>query len=819
MVLACACASAACSVLTGYSDLRFDPSEGDAGGRDSGSREGGQEGGLDASGLDGGSDGARLDGSLPASCVEGLLDCDGDGACETDSRSDRDGCGACGVSCGEDEGCYAGECAGVADVAMSRGGHHTCALLATGSVVCWGSNAYAQLGDGTFVDRGAPVRVANLPGAATAVAAGATSACAVVAGGVWCWGFGPSGELGTAAAPLRPEPTEPVPGLPDAIAIGAGIGHYCVVRAGAGGVVCWGRNDRGQLGDGSLEDRTSPVEATGVVGAIDVVAGLTHSCALSSDGLVLCWGQNDVAQTGTVGGEDVTSMPTLVPSVDAVVRISAGAAHTCAVRSDGKVRCWGYGGFGQLGREPIEVSGDPDEVTGLRDAVAVAAGRDFTCAATMSGALHCWGQSAEGQLALPGRTEPSHLALPVPDLAEVSAVFAGERSACAVLKSNRLLCWGADDAGALGRGRVMQQPSPARVAGLAGVRTLAVGLEHACALGSGGSVSCWGANQGLQLGNATDHGSSVPRPTAPAPTDYGAIVAGAAHTCALRAGGAVDCWGTNDQRQLGVATPPAAPAPAVTPMLASGMLSIAAGHYHTCARDAANELVCWGANASGQIGVGESLGGELPRRIPDATATGSIDGSDSTTCFVSSGTVQCLGDNSFGQLGDGTTIARSMRAPVLGIDDAAMVATGQGFACAVRLSGTIECWGLNSRGELGTGEPSAPIPTPVGVRGVTGAAGVVAGSGHACAWLRDDGRVLCWGNNRHGQLGDGTFEDRAAPVEVLGLEGVEALGAGRDSTCALRSGEIFCWGARAWGKLGDGTPLFDARPGPVAGSL
>jgi alpha-tubulin suppressor-like RCC1 family protein len=246
--------------------------------------------------------------------------------------------------------------------AVAAGYAFSCALLTSGAVRCWGANDSGELGAGsTLAESATPLGVAGIDGtaaAATAIALGDGHACAIVAdGSVRCWGANDYGQLGAAIAVKSAVPVT-VGGLgagAKAVAIAAGEGHTCAVLQ-TGGIKCWGRNDEGQLGNGNYTPGTKPVAVVGIDGmkasASSVALGTFHSCALTSTGIVKCWGAN---YAGELGSGSSTGEPT---PVDCVVlkgagvaqAISVGDSFSCALLSTGTVRCFGLNNAGQLGK-------------------------------------------------------------------------------------------------------------------------------------------------------------------------------------------------------------------------------------------------------------------------------------------------------------------------------------------------------------------------------------------------------------------------------------------------------------------------------------
>jgi alpha-tubulin suppressor-like RCC1 family protein len=346
-----------------------------------------------------------------------------------------------------------------------------------------------------------------------------------------------------------------------------------------------------------------------------IVAVQAHTCMLDSGGKVTCWGYNEYGQLGD-GTTTDRLRPVAVSGLSSgVSAIAAGGVHTCALVDKGAVECWGNNFYGQLGDgktgqsqpSPVAVSGLPG---GVRAIAAGGSGNFFgdTCALLDTGAVECWGQNIHGELG-DGTTTERHAPVPVSGLSSgVSAIAVGVGDGfpftCALLDSGRVRCWGDNLFGELGDGTTTERHTPVAVAGLpTDVKGLAAGGDHACALLSSGGVKCWGANAYGQLGDGTTTIRHTPV-TVSGLSDVQAISAGGSHTCALLSSGGVVCWGTNGFGELGDGTTTDRHTPVAVSGLSSGVDAIAAGSDYTCALLAAGGFKCWGSNTYGQLGNG-----------------------------------------------------------------------------------------------------------------------------------------------------------------------------------------------------------------------
>jgi alpha-tubulin suppressor-like RCC1 family protein len=332
------------------------------------------------------------------------------------------------------------------------------------------------------------------------------------------------------------------------------------------------------------------------------------------DGTVKCWGRNNEGQLGRGTTQSVSNdFPTTVTNLANVVAVAAGGYHTCVLLVGGSVQCWGSNGEGQAGNasgaDPISAPG-PIRTFATVPGIAIAVGGYHSCELMSDGTVMCWGNNRDHELG--SGVNSTHTAQLVDNVAGAVAVTAGAYHSCALLGNGSAACWGFNNDGETGTSATpfntvaisASQLDAATGAGVQG--TTSQGGYHTCAVLTSGSVSCWGFNGHGELGNGTTFG---PQPTG-TPVTVGplgpatAVAAGGFHTCAI-VGGAVTCWGANENAQLGRGTfggdllVPAAVSGAPSPAL-----SVDAGGYHTCAvfSGAPDDVRCWGRNAEGEVG-------------------------------------------------------------------------------------------------------------------------------------------------------------------------------------------------------------------------
>lgn len=297
---------------------------------------------------------------------------------------------------------------------ITAGGWHNCAVLPNGSINCWGDNAFGQLGNGTLIDSSTPVAVSGIINSGptlgvttttTAVAAGSARSCALITTTttntttrtVRCWGDNDQGQLGNGSLTNSSTPVT-VTGMSTATAITGGFNHSCALLSG-GGVNCWGGNYAGQLGNNTTTNSSLPVAVSGISTATAISSGnmSDHVCAVISGGTVRCWGSNSFGQLGN-GTLTDSRVPVTVSGISAATAVAVGDSHSCALLSDATVRCWGWNQLGQLGNATTTDSSVPVTVSGLTGATALTAGSQHTCARRSDGGIRCWGDNSLVQL-------------------------------------------------------------------------------------------------------------------------------------------------------------------------------------------------------------------------------------------------------------------------------------------------------------------------------------------------------------------------------------------------------------------------------------
>jgi alpha-tubulin suppressor-like RCC1 family protein len=359
---------------------------------------------------------------------------------------------------------------------------------------------------------------------------------------------------------------------------------------------------------------------------------------------------------------------------------------------------------------------------------------------------------------------------------------------------------------------------------------LSDGKFHACFVDRNGGVKCRGYNASGQLGRGAAAASLNILSLGPVlGLDSGVltVAAGGSHTCALMNNGSIKCWGSGQFGQLGNGASKAAQDDPVDVVeLGDKAVDVAAGEYHTCALLSNGKVQCWGLNGAGQLGNGvdqEYLGRNVPGDViglPSA-ATMITAGPSHTCAVVMDGSMWCWGNDEYGQLGDGSVVkgaadkGKATPVKVAGLENVTLMAAGERHTCAMA-DKVVYCWGDNSRGQLGNGTTESSA-VPQAVTSLNPNVTVLtAGEKHTCALVADPSEpgksIQCWGDNAYGQMGR-SFDSKigSTPVAVEGATGeTTLLSAGYEFTCAVsKDDQAFCWGITSYGQSGN---LTDSSP-------
>jgi alpha-tubulin suppressor-like RCC1 family protein len=342
--------------------------------------------------------------------------------------------------------------------AVVAGNAHTCGLIGDGTAYCWGDNSFGQLGSGTFVS-----------GSTTPVA---------------------------------------VSGSRSYTALVAGADHTCGLT-GDGRAYCWGRNDDGELGNGSFASSVVPVLVGGGLRFSALGTGAYHTCGLASAGTAYCWGWNDFGQLGD-GSFNSSPIPIAVSTSQTFTTFATGFGwHTCALTSSGAAYCWGHNDDGELGDGTFNTSPVAVLVSGGMTYTKLVTGFFHTCGLTNGGGAYCWGDNHWSQL---GDTVTFQRPAPGPVAGGLSiiSITAGGGHSCGPASSGPAFCWGRNWYGQLGDGSTIDRPTPVSVSTAVAFRALAGGVDHTCGLSPSGEAYCWGSNAAGQLGDGTTSNSSLP---------------------------------------------------------------------------------------------------------------------------------------------------------------------------------------------------------------------------------------------------------------------------------------------------------------------
>jgi large repetitive protein len=632
------------------------------------------------------------------------------------------------------------------DVAVGSG--YACGVRTSGDLTCWGNNANGQIGDGTTTTRFAPV-VVDSGTSFIKIATYASTTCGITsANQLKCWGYRMYGQVGDGGAATG---TQLLPVVVNAgtpyMDVAMGSDHGCAVRT-TGQVDCWGRNDNGQIGNGTMVDAISPSQVSALANIQRVYSGQKYSCAIDSTSKAFCWGDGLNGKLGNLSATG-SNVPVAAHPSYSFTALSLGSNTTCGVDlADSTAKCWGYSYYGLLGNGSGGGGSYTPVTTMLPSPVSGLAGNAVSMCGIGNGRGYCWGYANNAHLGTD--VESRRLWASVPIERNFASMALG-RGGCGIRAADSALsCWGPNDlenvssVGQIGDGSTARRLAPVFVDRPLAYTKISVGTQHTCGLTQTGDIRCWGYNASGQLGNGNIANQFLPVQVA---SGYSHISVGTGFSCGI-ASGVVNCWGRNDYGQLGIGGMAGQNTP--TPTTVVNALQVSVGATHACAVSIGGALYCWGRNDHGQLGQGDLLNRDLPTPVSGSWLE---------------------------------------------------VSAGANVTCAINTSSSLYCWGRNADAEIGQGATTPlyyAVPTYLSgsyTKVMVGSSTKSNAQGtHVCA-LSSSGQLSCWGSNRLGQneyVGASTFVTSPTPVDA----GVYSdFAVGEVQTCGKRtSGTWFCRG-------------------------
>lgn len=617
--------------------------------------------------------------------------------------------------------------------ASAAGHHYACGLTMAGSIYCWGSDTLGKLGNGAPETNSLiPVEVSG-GRIYTQLVVGTLTACALEdgTGTAYCWGAGTSGQIGNGANSNQNAPTAATGGPFSSLIISQNT--VCGLLAD-GTAYCWGRGTSGEIGNGLSSSQNVP---TGVSGGpfAKLFSSAIYSndqpiCGIGTNGKTYCWGRNNKGQIGDGTLTSPRNSPTLVLGNHSFSSLSMGLDHVCGLTISDVAYCWGGGAStstqGELGDGAQVTSTTPSAVAGGHKFASLSLSPYSSCATTADGAAYCWGASSWLHPAAIGNGWNYRHAEPVPPTGglKFTTITNAYSNNCGLTEAGATYCWGYQGFGGIGDGTapigggsigIAMTPRPTLVSGGHVFASLVSSSGSTCGLTSAGATYCWGLNGNGQIGDGTTTNRNTPTAVSGGLT-FSRLGAGYTHLCGITSAGAAYCWGLNGYGQIGDGT---SGGNKTTPTAVAGGLvfvNVYGGHEHTCGIVSSGAAYCWGRNDFGQIGDGTSGGSKTtPTAVAGGLTFRKLSLARTHTCgLTTTGAMYCWGDNTKYQLGDGTNVAKLSPNAVSGGLVYTDLRTGSNtsfggapwiysYTCGLVATGHVYCWGANNYGQLGTG--------------------------------------------------------------------------------------------------------------------
>lgn len=607
----------------------------------------------------------------------------------------------------------------------------------------------------------------------------------------WVWGQNSYGQGNEEGVPRR------LSAATNPVAVAAGYAHNIVLKSD-GTVWTCGWNSGGQLGNGLVQTYGTSGPVNGLTGVVAVAGGFAHSLALKSDGSVWAWGDNSSGELGDGGAHTRSLTPIKVNALTDVVAIAAGFHHSVALKADGSIWTWGSNTYGQLGDGSAGSRSTPVQISGIGNVVAVSSVYSHVLVIKSDHTVWAWGDNSYGKLG-DGTTTQRRVPVQITALTDVTSVKAGYSHSLALASDGTVWAWGSNSSGQCGDIEVSSSSAPVHVPGITSVISLAAGGSHSVAWKSDGTAIAWGSNGYGQLSDGTTSQRSLFGQVANLPS-IERVVASGNSTFAI-GGGSVWAWGNNTYGQLGIGNTTDQTRPIQVPGLLYSTNSVATGGKHSVALKNDGTVWAWGNNSNGQLGNGTLVSTTQPSMVPDMTDVAMVAAGDAHTVVLKwDGTVWMCG----GLRQPPPAIGPYFTLPYLvtELTDVACIAASGATTYAVLYDGTVWTWQCDTHSPQG-------YSTPIQVVGLWNAETIAAAGGHTLAGGYY-GPTWAWGSNTYGQVGNGTTTNVGSPVNIGYYY---RMVAGDTHSAGINSdGNLCTWGCNDYGQLGIGTTTNASRP-------
>lgn len=577
---------------------------------------------------------------------------------------------------------------------------------------------------------------------------------------------------------------------------------------------------------GCAGNASSTIGATSsLFGWEKISVGVYHTCAIKADKTLHCWGGNGSGALGD-GTTTTRSTPTPVSGAGTWKSVDAGYSHTCGIKSDDTLWCWGSNSNGELGDNSTTQRLVPTAISGGGTWKQVGVGLNLSCGIKSDDTLFCWGSNSNGRTGL--NTSAGNTLVPtgINGGGTWAQVGVADQHACAVRSDNTLRCWGNNFNGQLGDNSTTQRLVPTAVSGGGSWKYVMGGYNHSCGIKSDDTLWCWGNNNSGRTGLGTAVGNTlVPTQISGGGTWKRIDTAqyNGAFSCGIKSDDTLWCWGYNYYGQLG--DPVISTFGTTVPNLVAGggaWKDVKVAQNTSCGLKADGSIRCWGSNNYGIIGNGTTADVYAPMAITgnanwQAISTGTASFGFPVCGIKSDNHLWCWGDNEYGMLGDGSNTTPDQPVEVSGSGAWKKTAAGGYHVCGIKSDDSLWCWGANSSGQLGTGGGTTNVPVAISGGG-TWKEVSADGTGHTCG-IKSDDSLWCWGRNDQGQIGDNSTTGRTIPVTVSGGGAWKIVDAGSNQhTCGIKiDNSLWCWGRNQYGEIGDNSTTQRLIPAAVSG--